>query len=69
MDGEHDVRPRQVEQLVVAADIGRVVGEALAAEVGLVERVALDERAHRPVEHDDPLEEQLVEPGQPARRV
>ena len=55
------------EQLVVAADVRRVVGEALAAEVALIERVALDQRAHRAVEDDDPLEEQLVEPGQAAR--
>src|SRR6185295_13856951 len=69
VDGEHDVRPGQVQQLVVTAYVGRVVSEALPAEVGLFERVALDERAHRAVEDQDPLAKRLVQPGQAARAV
>ncbi len=39
-----------VEQVVVALEVAGPVGEALAAVVGLVERVPLDRRAHRAVE-------------------
>ena len=43
------------EQVVVALQVARPVGEPLAAVVGLVGPVALDHRAHRAVEHQDPL--------------
>ena len=50
-------------QVVVAAQVAGVVGEALAAEVGLDQLVALDERAHRAVHDHDPLAQQVVEPA------
>ena len=66
MDVEHDVRPRQVEQVRVAGDVARVVGEALAAVVGVLEPGALEHRPPRAVEHEDPLAEK---PCQPVARV
>ena len=44
-----------------------MVAEALAAEVRLVERVLLEHRAHRAVEDEDPLREQVGELGPPRR--
>ena len=59
MDGADDSRLSEVERLVCALQVTGVVGEALAAEAGLVELAALDERAHRAVEHEYPLGHQL----------
>ena len=58
MDVEHDVGPRQVEQVGIAGDVARVVGEALAAIVGVLEPGALQHRPPGAVEHDDPLVQQ-----------
>ena len=58
MDLADDLRLRQHQQVVVALQVVRVVGEALAAIVGLVEPVALDHRAHGAVEDQDALLEQ-----------
>src|SRR5690606_22266232 len=52
------------EQIVVALEVAGPVREALAAEVGLAEALALDERAHRAV--DD--EETVAEVGGERRR-
>ena len=41
-----------------------MVGEALATEGGLVEALFLEHRAHRPVEDDDPLAEQVRQAGE-----
>ena len=65
MDAANHVGPGQDEQVVRAAQVARVVLEALAAEGGLVELVALDHRAHRAVEDQDPLAHQS---GQEAMR-
>ena len=46
---------RQREQVVVADEVARAVGEALTAVARLVGTVALDRRTHRAVEHHDPL--------------
>ena len=54
------------EQVVVAAQVARPVGEPAAAEVGLAEPVLLDHRAHRAVEHEDA---RLQEGGQRLRAV
>ena len=59
MDPADDLGLGQREQVVVTLQVLRVVGEALAAEVGLVEVLLLEHRAHRPVEDDDPLAEQV----------
>ncbi len=61
MDVEHDVRPRQVEQVGVAGDVARMVGEALAAVVGVLEPGALEHRPPGAVEHEDPLAEKCFE--------
>ena len=53
------VRPGQVEQVGVAGDVARMVGEALAAIVLGVEPRVLDHRPPRAVEHEDPLIQQL----------
>ncbi|MEZ4268571.1 MAG: hypothetical protein R3F39_19575 [Myxococcota bacterium] len=58
-----DVRPGEHQQVVVAAQIARVVLEALAPVVGLGEPVALDHRAHRPVQDEDALGQSLVQCG------
>ncbi len=53
MDAADDVRPGQDEQVVVALQVAGLVGEALAAEVRLVQLVALDHGAHGAVEDQD----------------
>ncbi len=76
VDGANDVGARQAEEVVVAAYVARVSAEALAAEVGLGQAVALDERPGRSVEHEDSLlqewakQEQtpLTRPGVACRR-
>ncbi|SLD10786.1 Uncharacterised protein [Mycobacteroides abscessus subsp. massiliense] len=55
MDALDDVRLRQREEIVVTDKVARPVGEALTAISGLVGPVALDSRAHRAVDHQDPL--------------
>ncbi len=56
------VGAHQHQQVVVAAQVARVRLEAFAAEVGLGQLVALNHRAHRAVEHENP-------PGQQRRRA
>ena len=53
-------RVRQ-QQVVVALEVVRVVGEALAAIVGLDQAVALDHGAHGAVEDEDALREQVAQ--------
>src|SRR5690606_3504008 len=49
----NDVGTRKHEQVVVAAQLLRMVGEPRAPEVRLAEAVTLNHRAHRAVEHED----------------
>ena len=63
MDRQHDVRAGSATEVVVAAQVVRVILEPLAAVVGLLEPVALDERAHRAVQDDDPLAQQVRRAG------
>ena len=51
----HGVRLRQDQNVVVAAQVARPVGEALPAIAGLAELEVLDFRAHGAVEHEDRL--------------
>jgi len=51
------------EQVVRAGELDRPVGEARAAERRLGEPVALNQRAHRAVEDQDPAVEEGAEPG------
>ena len=61
VDVANDRGLREREEVVVALQRLRPVGEAIAAEVGLVERVALDHRAHRAIEDEDAVGEELAE--------
>jgi hypothetical protein len=61
VDLAHDAGLREREQVVVALEVARMVLEARAAIAGFVELVALDHRAHRAVEHEDALPDELVQ--------
>ena len=60
---EDDVGTRQHEHVVVAAQVLGMRCEALAAEVFFGQLVALDHRAHRAVQHEDALGQQVFESG------
>jgi hypothetical protein len=64
VDGPHDVRPGQAQNVVVAPKVARMVAEALTAEVGLGQAVALDQGPSGSVEYEDPLLEEGPEQGQ-----
>jgi hypothetical protein len=55
VDVADDPRLGQDQQVVRAAQVVGVVAEAFAAEAGFIEFVVLDHRAHRAVQHEDPL--------------
>jgi len=55
VDFRDHVRAHQRQQLVVALEILVVLGEALAAEIGLAQLVALDHRAHGTIQDQDAL--------------
>ncbi|MNO64973.1 hypothetical protein D3C76_557120 [compost metagenome] len=59
-DGTDDIRAGQHQQVVVALDVARPVGEAFATVVVLLEAVALDHRAHAAIENQDTLFESLL---------
>ncbi len=61
VDGADDVRPREDEDVAVPAQVLRMAPEAIAAEVGLGQFVALDHRAHRAVEEEDALLERAAQ--------
>ena len=65
MDAADDVGTGQDQEVIVALDVHRPVGEALAAEVLLAQDMALDHRPHGAVEHQDSLGQQPLEGGQP----
>ena len=54
----------QAEQVAVAAEVARVVGEPVTAEVGLGELEGLEHRAHRTVEDEDPLAKKARQGGE-----
>ncbi len=64
MDRANHVGTGKAQQVVVAADVARVVAEALAAEVGLGQAVTLDEGARGSVEHENPPLQQGAEQEQ-----
>ena len=55
MDALNDIGPCQHQQVVVAFEVLRVVGQARAAEIRLGELFPLDHGAHRAVQDDDAL--------------
>jgi hypothetical protein len=63
VDAADDVRPGEHQQVVVALEIMRVIGEARAAVIGFLQPVALDHRAHGAVEDEQALLEQGREFG------
>ena len=65
MDLGDDVGVREVEQVGIAPDVVRVVGEALAAPFLLGDPAALEQHAPGSVEHDDPLVEKVLQPVDP----
>ena len=64
VDGADGRRLGEAQQVAVAAQVGRVVAEALTSEVGLGELVGLEHRAHRAVEDEDPLAKEAGQGGQ-----
>ena len=63
MDRRDHLGSGEREQVVVAAQVTRMIGEARPPEVGLRELVLLDQRPHGPVEDEDPLVRRCVEKG------
>ena len=61
VDLRNHVRAHQRQQLVVALQVLAVVGEALAAKIGLAQLVALDHRAHGAIQDQDALAKQAGE--------
>ncbi len=61
VDLRDHVRPHQRQQFVVALQVLAMAGEALAAEIGLAQLVALDHRAHGAVQDQDALAQQAGE--------
>ena len=55
MDATNDVGAGEQQQVVVAFQVARVVAEAFAAIVGLLQVVALNHRAHGAVENQQAL--------------
>lgn len=62
MDVVDDVRLGDGQQVVVAFEILGVAGELGAAEVVLLEPVALDHGAHGAVDHQNPPAQLLLQP-------
>ncbi len=58
VDVEHDIRPGQVQQIRVAADVLRMVTQDVTAVVGRGQPGALQHRAPRSVKHHDALVQQ-----------
>ncbi len=56
-----DGRTRQRQQVIVAFEVAVPLGEALAAVFVLPEAIALNHRAHGPVEQQDALPERRME--------
>jgi hypothetical protein len=56
VDGAYGVRPAEIEEIVVAADLAIPGVEACAAIAPLVEAERLDHRAHGAVEDEDALD-------------
>jgi hypothetical protein len=63
-----DVRACEYEDVVVAAQVARVIAEGIAPVVRLGEGVSLKHGAPRTVEDEDSLGEQTLEPLLHARR-
>ena len=61
MDIADDLRLGERQQIIVALEIGGVIGKALTTIVCLREPVSLNHRTHGAVEHENPCREQLIE--------
>ena len=65
MDRADDLGLGEREEVAVAPQVTRPVGEAVAPVVALAQTVGLDHRPHGAVEHQDPTGEQRLEQGDP----
>ena len=63
VDADDDVGPAEGEQIVVALQVRRVIGEAFAPVPGLVQPMGLDHRSHGAVEHENAPGQQVLEHG------
>jgi hypothetical protein len=63
MDGLNDVGTGERQQVVVPAEVVGMGGKAIAAEVRLGELMLLDHRAHRAVQNDDTLRQEMAQFG------
>ena len=58
-----DVGTCEYEQIVVALEVARMVLESSAAKVGLRQSLSLDYRAHRTIDYENSLREELSQKG------
>src|SRR3954462_482049 len=63
MDVADRIRPREIQEIVVAAHLAVPGVEARATEFLLLQLQRLDHGAHGAVEHQDALRRELAEPG------
>src|SRR3954467_2233458 len=63
MDVADRIRPREIQEIVVAAHLAVPGVEARAAEFLLLQLQRLDHGAHGAIEHQDALRRELAEPG------
>ena len=63
MDVADDAGTGEIEQVVVAPQLGAVIGEAFAAEILLGQPAGLDHRPHGAVEDEDSLRRDAAEEG------
>ena len=61
MDVADDIGLREVQEVGIAGEVARVVGEPLAPVCLLPLDRLLDQDAVRAVEHDDPLVQEILE--------
>ncbi len=61
MDFTHDLRLREIQEVVVTLEVMRMIGELPATKFLLGKIVVLDHGAHSSIEHKNPLIEQLLE--------
>ena len=63
MNAADDIWPGQHQQVVIAFQVVRMFGKALATVIGFLQIVALDHGPHRPIEDEEALGKQSLELG------
>ena len=61
VDVTHKIGSRQHQQIVVAAQVDRMIGETLSAKLSLGQPEALDHRPHRAVEQQNAPRQQFAQ--------